>query len=142
MRLIFTAALMTPLLAVAAPRVPLTLQVPATNPGDVLKSPVDPFAVPERGRDDPDPWIGTGEEGSMFAPTIPGVPEARLLLKKTPTECPTKFQWCARQTTVPYNFGQSLGPGIGVKLGRLHFEYAQGMQNRFNFFGVGTSFSP
>lgn len=135
--------LLLPLLAVAAPRVPLTLHAAGTDP---ITAPVSAAAqlavIPRKHGPDSNPWAEPRDQRSPLEPAIPGLPEARFLLKLPPTECPRTFQWCEQQTMTPYAFARSLGPGVGLRLGRLHFEYAQGMANRFSFFGVGTSFSP
>lgn len=142
-QVVTVVGLLMPLLAVAAPRVPLTLHAPAVDPIAAPVSAADPLAViPKEHGPDSDPWAEPQGTSSPLEPAIPGLPEARFLLKTPPTECPRTFQWCQRQTMSPYAFAQSLGPGVGLRLGRLHFEYAQGMTNRFSFFGVGTSFSP
>ncbi len=132
-------ALLTPLLAAAGPPVPLTLRGAAANPVKLAVSTTKGPSLDNEPKSDQ--WVAPGKP-TFLDPSVPGIPEARFLLKSNPLYCPSTLQWCERQTMTPYALAQSVGAGVGLKVGRLHFEYAQSLASGFNFLGVGTRFSP
>ncbi|MHB1942599.1 MAG: hypothetical protein ACYCP0_06040 [Acidiferrobacteraceae bacterium] len=133
------AGLLTPLLAAAGPPVPLTLRGAAADSAALSAPATETSSLGNELK--PDEWVAPGKP-KFFHPSVPGIPEARFLLKSNPLYCPTTLQWCERQTIASYALAPSVGAGVGLKVGRLHFEYAQGLANHFNFLGVGTRFSP